>query len=364
MESLKRTPKELEKLHYDVLEGRSDYIPLVIRIRPRECGIFGGIKNISPWDGMKNPSDYLEVFLENNKENMRLPTDRVITIESNFVESLVPSMFGGNITKAPGGIIEVKPFADSMEELLNTDISDGQLEEAKEHLLYLKRNIPEDVHLSMTRFMSPLDYGVVMRGGEFYMDLLCEPELCMEFMEKVADLSIKTMKEFKDLMGEPYEKQITAATGFWFHGTRLTGDSIVNVSPDVIKNMLCPVFDRYKKELGGVMLHYCCTPAPSGHVLPTLAECDSVRCVDNWQGVDTYFDEAGTGRLQDKVSMFADFPIEEVSDIEKFLSRDIFSKVKRNGGRGFVVRTDAENVDEAARLYDKWREYFEKKNIC
>ena len=85
MESLRRKPEEMEKLHYDVLEGRSDYIPLVVRIRPRECGIFGGVRSISPCDGMKNPSEYLDVFLENNKENMKLPTDRVITIESNFV---------------------------------------------------------------------------------------------------------------------------------------------------------------------------------------------------------------------------------------------------------------------------------------
>jgi len=40
---------------------------------------------------------------------------------------------------------------------------------------------------------------------------------------------------------------------------------------------------------------------------------------------------------------------------------DIFSKVKRKGGRGFVVRTNAENIDEAARLYEKWRNYFERR---
>jgi len=37
------------------------------------------------------------------------------------------------------------------------------------------------------------------------------------------------MKCFKDIMGEPYEKQVTAAIGFRFHGTRLTGDAIVNL---------------------------------------------------------------------------------------------------------------------------------------
>ena len=189
MNELRRTPKELERLHYDVLEGRSDYIPLAITISPKESQR----PNLTAWEAMKNPALYLDDFLRNNEENMKLPTDRVITIESNFLESLIPSMFGAEIHTAPGGLIDVKPFAGSVEELLSAEVTDGQLEEAKEHLLYLKRNIPENVQLSMTRFMSPLDYGVVMRGGEFYMDLLCEPELCMEFMNKVADISIKTM---------------------------------------------------------------------------------------------------------------------------------------------------------------------------
>jgi hypothetical protein len=67
--------------------------------------------------------------------------------------------------------------------------------------------------------------------------------------------------------------------------------------------------------------------------------------------------------LQDKVSMFADFSFDEVSDIQTFLEQDIFSKVKRKGGRGFVVRTDCDSIDKAKTLYDKWQNYFIKKGM-
>jgi len=67
------------------------------------------------------------------------------------------------------------------------------------------------------------------------------------------------------------------------------------------------------------MLHYCCLPAPSGHVLPALAERDGIRCADNWQGYDTYFNKEQKGLLQDKVSMCFDLSIEDIENVEKLM---------------------------------------------
>ena len=348
------------QLHFDVLEGRTDYIPLVINIKPRE---YDKPYNLTPWQAMHDPKGQIEAFLKNNEFNLQFPTDRVVTIESNFLECLIPSMFGAETYSSPGGWVDVKPCIDDITEFENIEITDGVLKQAEEHVLYLKNNVPDNVQVAMTRFMSPLDCGAVMRGGDFYLDLLCEPEYSYKFMEKIAHLSIDTINHFKKLIGEPEDRQLSASTGFWIHGTRITGDAIVNVSPDTIREVLSPIFGIFKERLGGVVLHYCCTPAPSGHVLPTLAECGTVRAVDNWQGYKTFFNETGDGMLQDKVGMFADFPISEVSDIEKFMEQDIFSKVKRKGGRGFVVRTHANTLDEAKSLYDRWQNYFAKKNM-
>ena len=346
------------QMHFDVMDGKTDYIPLIINIAPNEKA------SITPWEAMHDPKKQIEVFLKNNENNLLLPTDRVVSIESNFLECLIPSMFGAKIYSSPGGWVDVEPCIDDLEEFEDMEVTEGVMQQAEEHLLYLKNNVPDNVHVAMTRFMAPLDCGVVMRGGDFYLDLLCEPELSMQFMEKIAHISIDAMRRLKKVLGEPEDRQMNATSGYWIRGTRLTGDSIVNVSPDVIKNMLCPVMDIFKQELGGVVLHYCCTPAPSGHVLPALAECGGVvRAVDNWQGYKTFFNEKGDGMLQDKVGMFADFPIAEVSNVEKFMELDIFSKVKRKGGRGFVVRTRAATLDQAKALYDDWQNYFAKHGM-
>ena len=346
------------QMHFDVFDGKTDYIPLVINIEPKEK------VNITPWEAMQDPQRQIDAFVKNNEYNLMLPTDRVVSIESNFLECLIPSMFGAKPFASPGGWVDVAPVIDDLEDFEDVEITDGLLEQAEEHLRYLKNNVPENVHVANTRFMAPLDCGVVIRGSDFYLDLLCDPDLAMSFMNKVARISIDAMKRLKKVIGEPDDRQMNATTGYWIRGTRLTGDSIVNVSPDVIKNMLVPSMQVFKEELGGIILHYCCKPAPSGHVLPALCECgDIVRAVDNWQGYRTFFNENGDGMLQDKIGMCADFPISEVENVEKFMEQDIFSKVPRKGGRGFLVRTRAKTLDQAKALYDNWQNYFAKHGM-
>ena len=62
-----------------------------------------------------------------------------------------------------------------------------------------------------------------------------------------------------------------------------------------VRAMLIAFFKKFADEFGYVMLHYCSTPAYSGHILNTLIECPYVKCVDNWQGYKTLFNEQGEG---------------------------------------------------------------------
>jgi hypothetical protein len=269
-------------------------------------------------------------------------------------------MFGAEVYKSAGGYVDVKPIINDIEQAEGLEVCNGQLDMALEHIKYLKKNTPEDIKVTVTRFLGPLDSAVVMRGGDFYLDLLVEPEKSIAFLNKITDLTIKTFKYFNKEINQDHKEQIVGR-GLYFHGTRLTGDAIVNVSPDLIKTVLHPIFSRFKEELGGLMLHYCCLPAPSGHVLPALAECGSVRCVDNWQGYESFFNKKQDGLLQDKVAMCCDFTIEEIESVEKLMEKPLFRDVKRKGGRGLVVMTSTNDIERSKRAYDNWKNYFERK---
>ncbi|MBR2461107.1 MAG: hypothetical protein IKB34_07765, partial [Clostridia bacterium] len=87
---------EKAQMHFDVLEGRSDYIPLAISIPPRER------VGITPWEAMHNPQAHINAFLKNNEFNLQFQSDRIVAIESNFLENLIPSMFGAETYASPG----------------------------------------------------------------------------------------------------------------------------------------------------------------------------------------------------------------------------------------------------------------------
>lgn len=138
----------------------------------------------------------------------------------------------------------------------------------------------------------------------------------------------------------------------------------MNLSPHMIREYMFPVYNRFAEEFGNVMLHYCCLPAPSGHVLPTLTECPGISCVDNWQGIRTFFDKNGTGMDQEKISICTDLSVENVLNVEKFMAEiPFYSSVKRKGGRGITATVFASTVDEGKYLYDTWQEYFRRKGM-
>ncbi|MHB1484899.1 MAG: uroporphyrinogen decarboxylase/cobalamine-independent methonine synthase family protein [Saccharofermentanales bacterium] len=349
--------RNLKEIHRECFMGESNYIPLAVKISSDRMNDF------TMWNGMKNPQITIDNFIEKNEASLKIKSDWIPVLESNFMESLIPSIFGAEIYQSPGGLIDIKAFINDIHEIESlkvTDIFSGQTEEAIRHLQYLKSNTIENINVIMSRFASPLDYAVMMRGGDFYMDLLLEPELAMKFMEKIMEVTISIIKLFKNELNEPLESQLTVR-GFHYPGLRLTGDAIVNLSPSLIREFLFPVYDRFAKEFGSVMLHYCTTPAPSGHVLPVLTECSGIRCVDNWQGYRTFFNENEDGLLQEKVSVCTDLIIEQVENVDKLMQGEpFFAKVPRKCGRGIAASVIAENIEQGKRLYYNWVNYFEK----
>jgi len=336
----------MKDLHYKVIKRETNYAPLLVNVEPKV-----DVPGFTVYDNMRDPSKALEQRIAQLGETLKVKSDIVPFMESNFHEVLIPSIFGAKTFISPGGLVDVKPCFSDIYETENIKIDDifrGEMENAIRHLEYLKKNAPDYLYVNPTRPMSPLDCAIVMRGGEFYTDLLAEPELSLSFMEKIADVTIKTIKYFKQMINQPFDECVTIR-GLYFPGIRLTGDAIVNLSPDMIKNIMCPFYKKYEKEFGSVMLHYCCTPAPSTHVAPVLAEGGGISATDNWQGYRTMFNEKDY--FQDTLAVCTDVNKDDI--LNGAIFRDEFIMYKK---RPLVVSTSVESVEEGKRVYDIWRE--------
>jgi hypothetical protein len=333
-------------LHKQVFNKEKDYVPLTVNVSGDTNAIW-----YSTYDAMIEPNKAIQNAKNTYLNTLKVQSDIVPIVESNFLECLVPSIFGALPRLAPGGAIDVLPIYNDIYETENIKIDsifNSVMEDAIRHITYLKENAPEYLYVSPSRVMSPLDYAVVLRGGDFYMELITEPELSISFMEKILDVTIKTVKEFKKIINQPINECATPR-GLIFPGIRLTGDAVVNMSPTMIEEVMCPLYKKFENEFGSVMLHYCCLPAPSMHVLPALTKGGGVTCVDNWQGYKTLLKEENY--TQTDIGICTDVSMEQILSGE--LKDDEFFNTK---GRPLTASVSVATVDKGIETYERWRE--------
>ena len=341
----------MKELHLKVFNREVNYIPLLVNVKPKV-----DVPCFTEYEKMQDPKKALEQRIAIFRETKKVKSDIVPFIESNFIDVLIPSIFGSEIFNVPGGSSSGKLLYNDIyetEKIYINDIFRGEMENAVIHLEYLSKNAPDYFYVNPPRPMSPLDYAVVMRGGEFYLDLITEPELSINFMEKINEVTIKTAKYLKKIINQPMDECVTIR-GLFFPGIRMTGDAVVNLSPEMIESIMCPFYKKFKKEFGNVMLHFCCTPAPSTHVAPALAKGGGICAVDNWQGYKTMFDEEDYN--QETLAVCTDVNKNEI------LSGKVFGDLfLMNRKRPLFVSTNVESAEEGKKVYDIWQDHFVKK---
>ncbi|MDR0405430.1 MAG: hypothetical protein LBH54_01410, partial [Clostridiales bacterium] len=126
--------RDLKKIHYDAFQGKDDYIPLTVKVAAPSMTDF------TNWDDMNDPEKAIQSFTEHNRYSLRVTSDWVPVMESNFMESLIPSLFGAEIYRSAGGLIDVKAFIKDIyetEAMTVTDLYGGQTERALSHLRHL-----------------------------------------------------------------------------------------------------------------------------------------------------------------------------------------------------------------------------------
>lgn len=63
--------------------------------------------------------------------------------------------------------------------------------------------------------------------------------------------------------------------------------------------------------------------------------------IDNWQGYETFFNKK-EDMLQEKIAICTDIPFETLMNFEEYAKDNpFFSQVRRNGGRGLTITTEA-----------------------
>ena len=271
----------------------------------------------------------------------------------------VPSLYGAEAVFPEGSEPVCRPAFESAGEAARAGVPevagpviDEMLRVARE----AKAALPEGFRLSFPATASPWDLAqLVMSGEEFLVALMTEPDAATEFLVNLAELCVRVTNLVKRELGEGPGETVTNR-GIPFPGLRLPSDAIVNLSPELLRRFVLPVLERFAREYGRLMVHFCTKPAPSGHVLAVLAECEHVAAVDNWQGPHAFLGPDAADPMQSHVGVVTDLDLTTPGKMDEFLSLPAVRDVPRRGGRGLVVSTWAPSVDEARRIVALWRE--------
>ncbi len=341
---------EVTRIHADALLARSDYIPLIVGTKcpgqpPREAFRQDTRAAVAQAVGALAP-------------RVEIDSDWIPSVSIGLFQCIaIPSLLGAPLKEIAGSEPICEPCFSSLDEAIDagTPAVEGPV---IDELLTVARDacdtLPEGWRLSMPASASPWDLATLLLGEEFLVGMITEPDKARQLLVNLTDMFIELTQLTLRCIGQEHAAYITnrgiAAPGF-----RLPSDAMVNFSPDMLRQFLPPVLDRIGPALGPAIIHFCTTPAPSGHVLPVLTELDHVLAVDNWQKPFVFIGDDAPARLQENVAIIGDLDLSDTDKIDEFFRWEPVTDVPRKGGRGMIINAWAPDVDEGRRLYAYWR---------
>lgn len=347
---------QLKELYLRVFSGQEDYIPFIIKLPCPDAPTFEDYWHDLPGAVLKAAEKF--------KPRMQVGSDWIPTISAGMYQCIsVPSLFGAEVVKLDGSDPLIHPCFKSIDEALEAgtppvkgDIIDRMLKDVR---AVHKSTTQQGYKLCFPATASPFDLAQLMLGEEFLISLVLTPEKAKTFLANLSKLAIEIINMVKTEMGEA-KNEYNAAKGYFFPGFRLPSDAIVNYSPDILRDVALDTLKMFGKEYGNLCIHYCTEPAPSEHILPILLESEYVKAVDNHQGPDVFIGENAPTPLQDKITIASTTNLTTPEKMDELLAKDALQNVKRNGGRGFIVFTEAESVEHGQKLYQQWQERMSK----
>lgn len=345
-------------MYRDVFHAKTDYIPLIV--------------NPSLPDA---PSvDELWNDLARAVEKCKYAFAPKIEIGSDWIPSLniglyqcisVPSLLGAEVIKLDGSEPICGHIKDDIRSILKNSppaLSGPVIDRMLNDINTAQHVLNEfDFELSFPVTASPFDLAQLMIGEEFFIEMVNDPAAVKDFLLYLCEICIDLVKLVKTEMDQGKNDYITNR-GMYFPGYRLPCDSIVNYSPQMLREFVLPVLEKFAGDFGPLCIHFCTEPSPSAHILPVFLETDSVLAVDNWQGPDVFIGDEAPVNMQDRIAVVSSLDLSDNEKITAYLARGPVANVPRTSGRGLVAATEVCDIENGKRIYETWQSQMERVN--
>jgi hypothetical protein len=365
-------------LHYDAARQahlgtfaqRPGYVPLAIGLR--------SLYSINLWEYYTDPPAMLAHELEKARAVQSIGSDAIPSAVLRFDPVVVPSMFGAGV-ECVGGRPMIAPFLHSPRDIDNLappPVDAGIVPSVLQALDYFLQNTPEDIAVCTPPELDPFDAALLMYGSDLFTLMNDEPEHAIRLLDLITDAFICVQMLFKERLEEPPMEKVNYM-GIVTPGVRVAADALVNLSPATIGRFCYPIFEKLAHAFGGVLVHYCPSPALRYyHVMKPVLECPHVLGVCTSGGVDYFEDAANPARLFEGRTLIGECDlrldsraaaasastnvnqcrVRAAEEIPAWLDTD-FMRLSFTGRRGLILRAAVSTVEEGQELYALWQRH-------
>ena len=342
---------------------KQDWIPLGLIVNdPRHSE---GIT----YDQWLNPRVFLDLQAKMLRETLEVGSDISPSIALNHMgNALYPSVFGAKITIPEDRVTSIQDTGPwvypaisdirEVDDLFPPPLSTGLVVEAERFMKDYQAALPDWVTVVSPSKMGPFSLAELLRGSDFYLDMVLDPVRCKRLLELCTDSLIRIEKHLRGVVRQTRETHLSefGITGI---GVRVGEDSIVNISGSMIREFVLPYLDHFGDAFGGSIYVHFCTLEQSrvDHVFNALAESQSVFAASSQFGLEYY--EEHLDELEGRLAIESlygdgiDYVNAKFGSFENW-ARDFVPRFKNRSG--LVLYFEVASTDEARHLWEIWQE--------
>ena len=334
-----------------------------------------------------NPAPFLEFQVKVLADTLTVGSDVLPAVGINHLgNAVIPTMFGARLIMPESSsttIQDVGPEAYPVFEHIRQAaeaglpaMDAGLMPQLERFACFFRQRLPAWVRIVPPDGAGPFSTAMQLRGSGILADLVDDPERCRQFIDMCADVVVGVQQRLRRLVGLVEQDEHVTNFGILGAGLRLGEDSMVCLSPAMIRQFCVPAFARVNRLCGGRgHVHFCSLPhSRYEHIYRALAEAPAVRRAPR-VAPDAHADKGEVAVISSQFAFeYYAQHLEELRGrlaVESFYGSDAHASVRDRYGSfrdwandfvprfknasGLVLYFQVASVEEGREVWDAWQ---------